>query len=176
MSGQPAKYLAAGLKDPDPNLRLTAYRIARDLDQNVLAAARTLANDPNPAVRREVALSLRRLKSPEVPALWAQLARQHNGSDRWYLEALGIGASNQWDACLAAYLTAIDQNLTTPGAGDIVWRSRAKSTPPLLVKLVTAPGLNTRQKDRYMRAFDFLKGPEKEAALEELALLQLNGK
>lgn len=176
MSGQPAKYLAAGFQDRDPNLRITAYRIARDLNQDILGAAQKLASDANPAVRREVAVSLRRLKSPEVPALWTQLARQYNGSDRWYLEALGIGASGQWDACLEAYLTAIHQDLATPGAADLVWRSRAKATPALLVKLVSASGVTAEQKDRYMRAFDFLTGKEKEEALEELALLQLNAK
>ena len=176
VSGKPAAYLAAGLRDANPNLRITAYRIVRDLNLDVANTAKTLANDPDPAVRREVALSLRRLPASEVPAIWTTLARQHNNSDRWYLEALGIGASNHWDACLSAYLAAIQQDLKTPGAADIIWRSRAKATPALLVKLVTAPGLSTEQKDRFMRSFDFLAGKEKEAALEELALLQLNAK
>ena len=176
LAGQSTKGIAAGLQDPDPNLRITAYRIARDLNQSVLTHAQKLATDPSAAVRREVAVSLRRLNAPEVPTLWAQLARQYDGSDRWYLEALGIGAGPQWDACLAAYLSAVKNDLSAPGAADIVWRSRAKATPALLVKLVTAKGLTQDQKDHYMRAFDFLSGREKEAALEELALLQLDVK
>lgn len=176
LAGKSETGIAEGLLDANPNLRITAYRIARDLNHHVLAHAQKLALDPNPAVRREVAVSLRRLNAPEIPQLWSQLARQYDGSDRWYLEALGIGAGAQWDACLGAYLGAIKNDLSALGAADIVWRSRSKATPALLVKLVTAPGLSTDQKDHYMRAFDFLSGKEKEAALEELALAQLNAK
>lgn len=176
LTRQPARTIAAGLRESDPNLRITAFRIARDLDQEVLKHGKVLATDPSPAVRREVALSLRRLNSPAVPGIWAQLARKYDGSDRWYLEALGIGASNEWDACLAAYLAAINNDLAAPGAADIVWRSRAKATPALLVKLVSAKGISPEQRDRYMRAFDFLSGKEKETALEDLALRQLETK
>ncbi len=176
LSGKPAKYLAAGLKDPDANLRLTAYRIVRDLSENVLANAQALAMDPSPAVRREVAVSLRRIKSPAVPALWAQLAKQYDGADRWYLEALGIGAAGQWDACLSAYLGQVGNDLTKPAVQDLIWRSRAAATPDLLVKLVTAPGLSNDQKDHYMRAFDFQTGKEKDKALEALALRELEVK
>ncbi len=173
---QPARYINAALGEADAKLRITGFRIARDLNSDVLAHAKALAEDPSPAVRREVAIALRRISSPEVAPLWARLARQYVGADRWYLEALGIGAANQWDACLGAYLASIQQGLATPGAADIIWRSRAAATPALLVKLVTAPGISADQRDHYMRAFDFLSGKEKEAALEELALAQLNAK
>ena len=71
-------------------------------------------------------------------------------------------------------ILAASQTSATPGAADIVWRSRAAATPALLVKLVTAPGITADQRDHYMRAFDFLSGKEKQAALEQLALAQLD--
>ena len=47
---------------------------------------------------------LRHNTSPKAAELWADLAVQHDGKDRWYLEALGIGADKQWDLFFSAWL------------------------------------------------------------------------
>ena len=107
-----------------------------------------LATDPDPAVRRECAIQLHRSKSPKAPALWAQLAEQHDGHDRWYLEALGIGADGNWDAFLAAYLTKVGNQWNTPAGRDIIWRSRAKVTPDLLVQILSSPATTSDQQPR----------------------------
>ena len=39
-----------------------------------------------------------------MPSIWATLAAQHDGKDRWYLEALGIGADKNWEACFDAWV------------------------------------------------------------------------
>jgi hypothetical protein len=93
---------------------------------------------------------------------------QHDGKDRWYLEALGISADQQWDAYLGAYLAKASEPWETPAGRDILWRSRAKKTPELLVKIMKAPATKEADQPRYFRAFDFLNGPEKEAALKSL--------
>lgn len=161
--------LHAALRDADPDLRMTALRIARQRGANLVPILEHLVADPNPQVRREAAIALRHLESPEAPRLWAALARQHDGRDRWYLEALGIGAGLRWDACLAAYLElAGDDALQTPAGRDIVWRSRARQTSALLARILRDPGTPEADKPRYFRAFDFQSGPEKEAALLEL--------
>ena len=51
---------------------------------------------------------------------------------------------------------------------DIVWRSRTKKTPALLAKIVADKSTPESDKARYMRAMDFQKGPEKDAALVEM--------
>ena len=93
---------------------------------------------------------------------------QHDGHDRWYLEALGIGADKQWDAFLDAYLAKVSEPWKTPAGRDILWRSRAKQTPALLVKIIKDPATKEDDQPRYFRALDFLSGPEKEAALKSL--------
>ena len=93
---------------------------------------------------------------------------QHDGKDRWYLEALGIAADKQWDAFLDAYLAKASEPWKTPAGRDILWRSRAKKTPELLVKIIKDPATKEDEQPRYFRAFDFLSGPEKEAALKSL--------
>lgn len=166
--GKEAQYVAVALKDANPDLRITGLRIARERGQDVIPLVKQLAGDASPQVRREAALALRHSKSPDAPALWTALAKQHDGRDRWYLEALGIAADRQWDAFLGAYLAAVPDALKTPAGRDIVWRSRAKQTPALLAKILKDPATAEAEKPRYFRAFDFQTGPEKDAALVEL--------
>jgi putative membrane-bound dehydrogenase-like protein len=169
--GQGQKTLSEALKDTDPNIRIAALRTAREQAPNPLPSLQTLARDPSPAVRREVALALHGNTSPQATAIWVELARQHDGRDRWYLEALGIGADAQWDEALAAWLKVAGDSWNTPGGRDLIWRSRAKATPALLVKILKEPGTPESERARYLRAFDFLRGPERDAALLELASL-----
>ncbi len=160
-----ARALELAGRDADPDVRCIAVRLARQLGgDRALAMAAALADDADPAVRRECALALRGHTGEVAAKLWADLAEQHDGGDRWYLEALGIGAAGNWDACLAAWRKA-GGDIATPAGRDIVWRSRAQATPALLAEIVTAETTPDEEKPRYMRAFDFLSGPEKDAAL-----------
>lgn len=153
------------LNNTDPDIRVAAVRIARlyNVDLPKYAGA---AKDSVPEVRRELAISLRHSKSSEAPRLWADLASQHDGKDRWYLEALGIGADKQWDAFLDAYLAKVSEPWKTPAGRDVIWRSRAKQTPALLVKIIKEA--KEGEQPRYFRTLDFLSGAEKEAALKSL--------
>lgn len=165
-----SRYLDQALESPNPDLRLTALRIIRELKEDLIPAVAKLANDPSPAVRRECAIALRHNESPKAAQLWAELSARYDGRDRWYLEALGIGADKQWDTFLDAWLEKVGSNWNTPAGRDILWRSRAKTTPHYLVKIIADE--NTQNKDRYLRALDFLSGPEKDAALVELLSVQ----
>jgi putative membrane-bound dehydrogenase-like protein len=167
--GQELARVNEALGNSDSDLRITGLRIARERGLDLIPLLARLVDDPSAQVRRECAIALRHHKSPEAPKLWARLARKHDGKDRWYLEALGIGADLQWDACLAAYLAEAGNDATqTPAGRDILWRSRAKQTPALLAKLIKDPAATEADKARYFRAFDFQSGPEKDAALVEL--------
>lgn len=164
-----AGYATEATTDPDPDIRITGLRAARARGVPLVPILRRLVKDPSPQVRRECAIALRGLKAPEAADLWTQLARQHDGADRWYLEALGIGADGQWDTFLPAYLSQAQEDaLRTPAGRDIVWRSRSKQTPALLARLIKDKTLPEPQKARYFRALDFQSGPEKDAVLLDL--------
>ena len=168
IKGNELKQVSAALKDTDSDIRVAGLRLARELGLDLIAVAGPLVGDPSPQVRREVAIALRGSSAPAAPALWAKLAASHDGKDRWYLEALGIGADRQWDAYLGAYLAAVGDRWDTPAGREVVWRSRSKQTPALLVKMITDKKTTEPEKQRYLRAFDFINGPEKDAALLQL--------
>ena len=167
--GSEKKYVEAALKDGNSDIRITGLRMARELKMDVIPLVTPLVKDSSAQVRREAAIALRHNDSPAAPKLWAQLAAQHDGKDRWYLEALGIGADKQEEKFFAAWLEEAKGKWDTAGGRDIVWRSRTPKTLPMLVKLITAKETAAADKDRYLRSLDFLTGPEKEAALVEIA-------
>jgi putative membrane-bound dehydrogenase-like protein len=172
IKGREGFYLAQGFADKDSDIRITALRIARELKLDVVPIVKSLAADPSAQVRRECAIALRHNHSPQAPALWAELAQSHAAGDRWSLEALGIGADSQWDSFMEAWLAKTGGAWNTPAGREIVWRSRSRKTPEMLVTILGDKSLSADDRIHYFRAFDFINGPEKEAAL--LKLLSTN--
>ena len=168
IEGKGDRYLREARQDADPDFRIAALRIGRDLGMDVVPAIREMVSDASPQVRRECALLLRESDSAEAAELWAELAVQHDGKDRWYLEALGIGARKNESACLNAWLSKVGDNWNTPSGRDIIWRSRAPEAAPYLAKLIANPATTDNARSRYFRSFDFIKGEGKEAALLSL--------
>ena len=168
------RYILQALQDSNPDIRIAALRTARSVKMDVIALVHMLSRDPSAAVRRECAIALRHNKSAEAPKLWAQLAIQHTAGDRWSLEALGLSADGQEDAFFKAWLQVVDENWNTPQGREIVWRSRSTKVPSLVVKIVTDKAATTADKEKFMRTLDFIKGPEKDAALAEIATSALN--
>ncbi len=168
--GQAMEAVKTAATDSDSRIRCQSIRLATELDRVAsLRLIEHLVNDSSPQVRRECAVWLRHVRDPRVPALWAQLASQYDGKDRWYLEALGIGADNQWDACLEAWKNQTPQATKSAAGRDIIWRSRAKATPALLRELILDASLPEQDLPRYFRAFDLLEGAERDAELLQLA-------
>jgi putative membrane-bound dehydrogenase-like protein len=166
--GQAESTVAKALAGKNEDLRITGIRIGLQHNMAPAKLVAGLARDPSPAVRREAAIALRFDKSSEADALWAILASQHDGKDRWAVEALGIGADLTWDTRLAACLKVVPHPETTPGGRDILWRSRAKTSAAHLAKIIKSDAVPEAEKDRFMRAFDYQPTAEKDQALESL--------
>jgi len=169
IKGNEKKYIEAALADNDADIRITGLRIARSLKMDMIPYVKQLAKDSSAQVRRECLIALRHNQSPEAATLWTTLAQQHTAGDRWYVEALGIAMDKQENKFFDAWLAAVGDKWNTPAGRDIVWRSRASKAPALLAKLVLDKGTSAKDKDRYMRSLDFIKGPEKDAALVEIS-------
>jgi putative membrane-bound dehydrogenase-like protein len=117
--------LTKALADTDPNIRITAIRVARRLVQqahpemlrDVIAK---VVKDTSPAVRREAAIALRFDPSIAGSELCSDIVEQIHSSDRWMIEALGI-------------------------AGDLGWQSRAETLSDRAFKNGAIGSKNTSQ-------------------------------
>ncbi len=165
------KYIEQAISDGNPDLRIVGIRMARQYGNalTLIAIADRLIRDPSPQVRRELAIALRHHESPEMPRLWAELAMQHDGQDRWYLEALGIGADKRWDACFDAWMDRVGDQWNSPAGRDIVWRCRAPKACSYLAKLILDTPDPAAQY-RYFRALDFHEPAVIESALKSILL------
>lgn len=158
------------IADRDANVRMMGIRLARQLSVPADKYFPLLLKDPSPQVRRELAIALRFEPSAVMPKLWSQLALQHDGEDRWYLEALGIGAELRWSECLAEYLRTAD-NVPAVAKRDILWRSRAPEAARQIAKMLSEASLPAAEVPRMLRALDFHAKPDRNAALESLLAL-----
>ena len=80
-----------------------------------------------------------------------------------------VETASAWDAGLAFLRRSSGGPSLSPAVRDLVWRSRGTKTPALLESILKDPATPTAELPRYLRAFDFLKGREKEDALIRLA-------
>jgi putative membrane-bound dehydrogenase-like protein len=169
-------YTQTAVEDTNPDIRISGLRrLRQDHDDHVCVALTKLAKDPAPEVRRECLVAVRELKgNPFQSGFWATLAMGYDGEDRWYLEALGLAADGEWNNCLAQWLKA-GGDINSPAGRDIVWRSRGRMTPELLVKLIQDPETSETDAARFFRAFDFLNKTEAEPALIQLAFTDTVG-
>jgi len=175
IKGTGEKHIKSATQDLDENIRITAIRAARQLDTDIIPVLKSLIYDASPQVRRECAIALRESKSREAPKLWSELALQHDGEDRWYLEALGIAADGRWDSFLAEWLESVGNNWNGVAGRDIIWRSRASNTSRYLAEIINSSDVTLEETAKYLRAFDFqIESPDKENVLKSLVLKSSN--
>jgi putative membrane-bound dehydrogenase-like protein len=114
--------LAKALTDSDPNIRITAIRVARQLVQQahpemLREVITKVVRDASPAVRREAAIMLRFDESAEAARLLGETSASDQPQDRFFIEAVGIGADNKWESLYKA-LSDLDQL----DEADLPWR------------------------------------------------------
>ncbi|MEL7267004.1 MAG: PVC-type heme-binding CxxCH protein, partial [Planctomycetota bacterium] len=174
IEGRQLHWIHQGLQHANADLRCTAIRAARqyyqsaDVEISPLLSDLNIAEDPSAAVRREAAVAIRFDKSPQMPALWAQLARRHDGEDRWYLEALGIAGDLRAKECIDEWMIAIKDDWNTAAGRDIVWRMHTAKSAACLVKLISDPSLPLEETDRYFRSLEYIDAKPRNEALRSL--------
>ena len=166
--GKGEAYVDKAATDADEDIRITAIRARRQLPGSIVPFVQKMLSDSSLQVKRELLLAIHRSGAPEVPAIWATLASAYNGKDRWYLEALGIGADGNWENCFNAWMSKDSTAWKTAAGRDIVWRARAEAAVPYLVKIIKDPAVDPIHNLKYFRAFDFHEGEAKGLALATL--------
>ena len=114
--------LTKALTDTDPNLRITAIRVARRLVQQahpemLREVIAKVVRDSSPGVRREAAIALRFDESSEAARLLGEASASNTPQDRFFVEAVGIGSENKWESLYKA-LSDLDQL----DEADLPWR------------------------------------------------------
>ena len=177
---QKIKYIKNGLGDANPDLQITAIRMAVLLQDQI--AYSDIYDDidfenANPALLRAILVGMRQWMLEPTPQeadqlveTWATIASMYRSPDRWFLEALGIAAENHWDACLAKWRANFSGDpMASTEMKDILWRSRGKSTVAELGGIIKHPSTTADQTKRYFRALDFLNSDDKANILAEIA-------
>lgn len=156
-------FIEKGFNNPSPEWRMMAIRAMkmRPFETWKTIASR-IPTDDNFQVKRELAIALHHVKHPDADAIWAKLASQHNGSDRWYLEALGIGAEQLWESRLKALLALNPTD--SPAFRDLIFRARTPLANQYLFQYLKEDK-EMVEKLRYYRALDFIPGEEKSLLL-----------
>ena len=119
--------VVAAMKDSNPDIRITAVRAARAIGMDMAAVAKELANDPSIAVAREVCVALNYVPTDKALPPLVALADRYDGKDRWYLEAIGIGATGRENEFLEAW-TRDGKNKDPKVVEMITWRIK-RPTP-----------------------------------------------
>jgi len=154
--------LTKALADTDPNIRITAIRVARQLSKGKLSnhpelhIAITNMVQRGVAERREAAIALRFDDSPEADQCWGFIAGHYTGVDRWLLEALGIGADLHWESRLKSRdqlikdaernsITGKSETVRRIETNAIIWRSKSQDTASRITDWLP-------QNDEFMKA------------------------
>jgi putative membrane-bound dehydrogenase-like protein len=149
-------------KDPDPRLRIVAYRALKGDAESFLKNATIAVNDPSPQVRREVAISLRDIPWEESSTLIKELFKGYHHKDPWYLEALGMAMDGKEELAYTELLSK--QSYPSSNWSDtfasLVWRIHPKSAINALKERALEESLSPDLKKQAVDALAFINETE----------------
>ena len=159
------------LADADPQIRVTAFRALRQVKPSVLDEARRLLKDPSPAVHREVALWLPAIPFKESSDILTRLAARYDGTDRWLLEAIGIGASGNEELLYSMLLPSLGHSDPTRWSARfaaIAWRLHPKAAIDAFAARAASPRLPEEARKQAVVALGFINDPRAAQAMADL--------
>lgn len=159
------------LQDKHPQNQLLGFRALRAAGHDVLEMAAQLSKSPYPAVRREVALSLRDMDAKKKLPLVVELFRTVDGKDRHYLEACGLAAE---DIEKEVWKAINDLEDSAPMKWSMkhvwaTWRLHPKAAVAALVERVKSQNLSFGERDFAMTTLAFCETKEAVAAIIDMA-------
>jgi putative membrane-bound dehydrogenase-like protein len=118
------------LRHTDASLRALAARILRRHGEEHASEILALVEDASSEVRREIALLLPQLPADMAAPVWMKLVKRFDGTDRYELETLHIGAGDRkeqlftsWNESIRPEQLALAQLLNPRAASAILVRS-----------------------------------------------------
>ena len=163
---------------PTTQRKIAAYRALRHAPRTAgldpFGSAVALAHDADPAVRREVALSLRNESLDTARDLLVAIAMGYDGKDRSYLEAFGTGATGKEADVYTAVKAAIgddDAHRWSDAFADIAWRLHPVAALPDFLSRAGSGALSPAQREQALDSIAFI--PDRAAADAMLTIGQL---
>ncbi len=158
--GDRGKEIAENLlrEEPDPRIRVAAYRALKtDWDQ-LLIYAKMGDEDPSEAVRREVAISLRDMPLANCQDIILTLIDGYNGKDPWYLEALGIALDGKEEDIYPVLLEKYGQepDKWSEKMANLAWRLHPKAAVEDLKARALAENLGVEERTKAVTALSFI--------------------
>jgi len=154
------------LKDPDSQIRITAFRALRQANPSeLLNYINQLATDNSSAMRREVAIALRDVPLEQSKTALLSLVEGFDGKDAAYLNALGIALQGKEEAFYPDLLEIfeVDQQADWPvPLAEIVWEIHPSSAVSALQKRSLDNRLSVEDRKKALVALAFI--PTREAA------------
>lgn len=170
--GEKGKKKVEGLlNSEEDDIRLVAFRALRSINDNVLRYAGRLAGDKSPAVRREVALTLRDYSFAEIEGVIQKVIDGFDGEDPWSLTAIGIALDGKENE-IYPYLTqqyGSDPLKWSNKMANLVYCLHPESAITHLKQRVVSDLIELEQRKRACTALAFIATPEAAAAMLEIA-------
>ncbi|MBK8502585.1 MAG: HEAT repeat domain-containing protein [Saprospiraceae bacterium] len=148
-------------KDPDPRLRVAAYRaLVQQSPRSHLSYARKVLDDPAPAVRRAVMLSLRDFPLEDCEDIVAHLYASFDGKDPWYLEALAMALEGKNQTLYDKILSGQpeDPTLWDDSFVKLTWRLHPASALDALRIRALSPKVTFENQIQALTAIGFVTG------------------
>jgi putative membrane-bound dehydrogenase-like protein len=158
-----------------PEMKIAAFRAMRRAGLDISGAAAGLAEDENPAVRREVALAMRNESFDVSKEVLVSIAKGYDGKDRSYLEAFGTGAKGKEAEVYAAVKDAMaddDSRRWSDAFAGIAWRLHPPSAVEDLSIRAQSGILTKEQRQQALDAIAFIH--TRGAATAMLTIAQLD--
>jgi len=161
------------LGDHDPQIRITALRVLRQVDSgHLLAYADRIADDPSPAVRREAAIAIRDIPFEQSSPVIMKLVDGFDGEDRFYLNALGVAMEGKESEAYAALLRRAgnpEPENWSKAFAAIVWELHPDEAADALKQRALNEKLDLDVRKKAVVALGFI--PTREAAVSMRGLL-----
>lgn len=161
-------------EQPTPERKIAAYRAMRRAGLDFTASAMRLAADPDPAVRREVALSMRNESIETAREILLGVAQGYDGKDRSYLEALGTGATGkeaEMYVAIKEVMGSDDSRAWSEPFASIAWRLHPPSALDDFLVRAKTEGLALDLRRQALDAIAFIRSKAASDAMITLAML-----
>ena len=157
----------------EPALKIAAYRAMRRAGLDIMPVAARLARDADPGVRREVALSLRDQSTGPVLDILVDVARGYDGQDRYYLEALGTGATKKeaalYDRLKRDLKVPTDALAWPPAFARLAWRLHVPAAVADVTARAQSAKLSAADRRLALDTIAFTKDASASKAMLEIA-------